>query len=102
MKTTVQEIILNFLILCIPGFLENQYSVFQPLHLFSIDNHDALSKYWWSSLICISTTSPDKSYSVLKAARVKHLREVYWLNVHFLTPSNIKFLHTPEKIKYST
>ena len=43
-----------------------------------------------------------KSYSVLKSARVKHLLELYWRNVHFLTPSNIKFLHTPKKIKCFT
>ena len=99
MKTIVQEIILNFLILRILGFLENQYSILEPLPLFSVNNHHASSKYWWSSLICISATSPGKSYSVLKSARVKHLRELYWLNIHFWTPNNIKFLHTPEKIK---
>ena len=45
--------ILNFVILFIPGFLENQYSVFEPLPMFSINNHDASSKYWWSLLIYI-------------------------------------------------
>ena len=73
--------------------------VFEPLPLFSINNPDASSKDCWSSLICISTTSPGKSYSVLKSARVKHLLKLYWLNVHFLTTNNIKFLHTPEKKK---
>ena len=34
---------------------------------------------------------------LLKSARVKDLLELY-----FLTPSNIKFLHTPEKIKCFT
>ena len=29
---------------------------------------------------------------VLKSARVKDLRELYWLNAHFLTPSNINTL----------
>ena len=50
------------------------------------------------ALICISTTSPGKSYSGLKLARVKDLLKLYWCNVHFLTSSTIKFLHTPEKI----
>ena len=92
---------MNFLILFIPSFLENKHSVFETLPLFSINNHDVSSKYWWSSLICISRTSPGKSY-VLKLARVKHLRELYSVNIHFLTPSNIKFLHTPEMIKRFT